>query len=452
MKKILFALLLMVATVAAMSAQDEPLEQTAAPIILYQEYDEYVCVDFACEEEAVIYYVVDDGEICVYDGCSIALFRTDENQTILISAFAQAEGKAPSVTVCQVIRLAAIQPPVTIEKTVAPTILSDLDPSNYKQDITITIVNNDEDPDALIYYCLTTPDNYDNEAFVQYTEPFRLETDGVFRVIAYAVANGKEESDRAGYDGQNYHNERYYDFYVDGFYYEILSNSTVAVSKKAKDEFWYDEWINFEDPWFIVGFAYPCYSGDVVIPETVDYNGETYTVTEINDETFLDCELTSLRIPNTVTSIGKWAFGFSTLKTLIIPESVTEVGGAMIAHCYDIKSVVCKAIIPPSCDYPFPYSLGYHGASLATLFVPQESLEAYRTHEAWSEFPRIVPFIGAGPGDINGDGNIAINDVTNIIDQLLGGEDAPAYCDVNGDGVASITDMTALIDMLLNGN
>ena len=111
----------------------------------------------------------------------------------------------------------------------------------------------------------------------------------------------------------------------------------------------------------------------------------------------------------------------------------------MIAHCYDIKSVVCKAIIPPSCDYPFPYSLGYHGASLATLFVPQESLEAYRTHEAWSEFPRIVPFIGAGPGD-------------NIIDQLLGGEDAPAYCDVNGDGVVSITDMTALIDMLLNGN
>ena len=53
-------------------------------------------------------------------------------------------------------------------------------------------------------------------------------------------------------------------------------------------------------------------------------------------------------------------------------------------------------------------------------------------------------------GDL--DSHIAINDVSNIIDQLLCGEDVPAYCDVNGDGVVSITDMTALIDMLLNAN
>ena len=93
----------------------------------------------------------------------------------------------------------------------------------------------------------------------------------------------------------------------------------------------------------------------------------------------------------------------------------------------------------------FPYKL-------VTLFVPNESLEAYQTAIIWRLFYRIVPFIGAGPGDINGDGNIAINDVTNLIDQLLSSDELPAYADVNGDGVVTIKDVTVLIDMLLSSN
>ena len=84
--------------------------------------------------------------------------------------------------------------------------------------------------------------------------------------------------------------------------------------------------------------------------------------------------------------------------------------------------------------------------------MPDQSLEAYRAHVEWGKFTHIVPFLGAGPGDINGDGNIAINDVTNLIDQLLSGDELPAYADVNGDGNVGIKDVTILIDMLLNGN
>ena len=87
----------------------------------------------------------------------------------------------------------------------------------------------------------------------------------------------------------------------------------------------------------------------------------------------------------------------------------------------------------------------------ATLFVPAESLEAYQSHEEWGKFARIVPFLGAGPGDINGDGNIAISDVTNLIDLLLSGNELPAWADVDGDGNVSIKDVTTLIDMLLSG-
>ena len=51
------------------------------------------------------------------------------------------------------------------------------------------------------------------------------------------------------------------------------------------------------------------YSGNVVIPESVTYNGATYPVTSIGSSAFYDCPgLTSVTIPNSVTSIGSGAF------------------------------------------------------------------------------------------------------------------------------------------------
>ena len=51
------------------------------------------------------------------------------------------------------------------------------------------------------------------------------------------------------------------------------------------------------------------YSGDIVIPETVNYEGISYSVTSIGNGTFFNCdELTSITIPNSVTSIGDRAF------------------------------------------------------------------------------------------------------------------------------------------------
>ncbi|MBR2083745.1 MAG: hypothetical protein IJ879_03840, partial [Muribaculaceae bacterium] len=58
-------------------------------------------------------------------------------------------------------------------------------------------------------------------------------------------------------------------------------------------------------------------------------------------------------------------------------------------------------------------------------------------------------FIGAGPGDVDGDGEIGISDTSYLVDMLLNGEELPAYYDVDGDGEVGISDISALIDMLL---
>ena len=51
------------------------------------------------------------------------------------------------------------------------------------------------------------------------------------------------------------------------------------------------------------------YSGAVVIPESVEYEGVSYAVTSIGGSAFFDCSgLTSVTIPNSVTSIGDCAF------------------------------------------------------------------------------------------------------------------------------------------------
>jgi len=78
------------------------------------------------------------------------------------------------------------------------------------------------------------------------------------------------------------------------------------------------------------------YSGVLVIPDTVTYDGNTYIVTAT--EYFTDfTELTSVVIPSTVTYLGAF-WGCSSLTSVIIPSSVTQISGSAFKNCTSLTS------------------------------------------------------------------------------------------------------------------
>ena len=80
-------------------------------------------------------------------------------------------------------------------------------------------------------------------------------------------------------------------------------------------------------------------SGDIEIPRRVIYDLKTYTVTSIGVRAFMNCSgLTSVTIPNSVTSIGDDAFCGCDLTSVTIPNSVASIGEYAFCGC-DLTSV-----------------------------------------------------------------------------------------------------------------
>lgn len=83
------------------------------------------------------------------------------------------------------------------------------------------------------------------------------------------------------------------------------------------------------------------YSGDIVIPETITYEGIEYTVVATAANAFLDCkELTSVSLPATCVTIGRNTFkGCSSLRVSPIPETAISVGSGVFNGCTSLEEI-----------------------------------------------------------------------------------------------------------------
>jgi len=85
-----------------------------------------------------------------------------------------------------------------------------------------------------------------------------------------------------------------------------------------------------------------CASGDVVIPATISVNGNVFDVVGIAGNAFNDAnEVTSVVVPNSVTTLGGAAFAnMDKLKSLTIGNGVTSWGSKLAVNNYELETVV----------------------------------------------------------------------------------------------------------------
>ena len=164
---------------------------------------------------------------------------------------------------------------------------------------------------------------------------------------------------------------RAHDAEVDGIFYNLeAANKTATVTFKGDDPADYE------------------YSGDVVIPETVIYNGITYSVTSLADGCFQYCSsLTAITIPNSVTSLGDYCFfQCSSLTSITIPNTVKSLGDECFEGCSSLTSIYMLPSTPPSTGYGI-----FDRTPLKKVYVVDENAKtAYQAQEPWNQYAIVV--------------------------------------------------------------
>lgn len=183
----------------------------------------------------------------------------------------------------------------------------------------------------------------------------------------------------------------------------------------------------------VVG-VYSNENADIVIPATVELDGELRTICEIGRTAFYDCNLGNISIPRSVKSVGSYAFSHSTIGKIEGTESILNLGEGAFkvatiqsftyprSQCYvssemfmgsyikkliltenikqiyktalvnhKIDTLVCLAATPPEIYVDDSFApLWYDGRSnLYELYVPAVSIDQYRTADYFESYHNI---------------------------------------------------------------
>lgn len=245
------------------------------------------------------------------------------------------------------------------------------------------------------------------------------------------------------------------------------------------------------------------YAGDVVVPESINYNGQTCEVISVATSAFAGCEgLTSVSLPSTVRAISSSAFLGCTglrevsypstlgtvcacaftactslqqislprrtevvdtltfyccasLKSLILPHRVQTVRWGALEHLPSMTDLYCYASLPPVAEQGAFTSADQ---KKCTLHVPRETIDLYRKASVWSDFYKIVPLKDSEylarnyqKGDVNDDGKVDAEDLALLRCIIVSLPDDSAVhwaADINGDGKVNAADYVLLAKSL----
>ena len=139
-----------------------------------------------------------------------------------------------------------------------------------------------------------------------------------------------------------------YSFESAGIYYNITGNNTVEVTYSDRDN--------------------NTYSGSISVPETVTNNGTEYSVTKIGEYAFQGSAVTSVSMPECITSIGQYACNeCGSLETVVLPTNLDDFSGwCIFRNCRNLKNIA----IPENVT-EIPNGTFINCSSLAAITIPQ---------------------------------------------------------------------------------
>jgi uncharacterized protein YjdB len=201
----------------------------------------------------------------------------------------------------------------------------------------------------------------------------------------------------------------YHNYISDGIFYDfdeytgVLTLSGAGIIPDMGEQ-------GVDQPWF----SYRDKIKSIIIEEGITGIGTSrmyfYEINNTNSYTFAYTHATSISLPNTLLSIGRFAFkGCSELKSVTFPQKLDFIGSSAFLECSNLKSVTFSSPSAFTPDPPFPgcilsevcnlYSEPYvysdilfSGADLenATLIVPDEAVNRYRYSNKWNNFDWII--------------------------------------------------------------
>lgn len=135
-----------------------------------------------------------------------------------------------------------------------------------------------------------------------------------------------------------------YDFVVDGIYYQKVYDWATQSYRE----------VNVAPQFEGSSSNAAAYSGEVVIPSSVEYDGVVYNVKGVSFYAFAYCaSVTKIILPESVKNInGRAFYGCDALKSIEMP-GVTEFGGEVFYNCTSLVSVTITEGTTSLSEYMF---------------------------------------------------------------------------------------------------